>query len=240
MNEGGMRILIGITALAAGALATAAVSSGGAAVTTTDRAAIEKIVRDYILDHPEILPEAMTRLQEREVAKAIAANRSAIETPFAGGWEGSANPDVTLVEFFDYACGYCKASLPVVDRLLKEDPKLRVVYREFPVLGPDSQSAALASLAAAKAGKYGAFHRALFAAGRPDARAVSRVAQTLGIDTSFAASGAAQAEVTANLELQRPLNLSGTPSWVIGDKVYSGAVGYDALKAAIAEVRAKP
>ena len=239
MNEGTIRIVIGLTALAAGALATAAATGGTTPVPATDKAAIEKIVRDYILEHPEILPEAMQRLQEREIGKAVAANRAAIETPFAGAWEGAEKPDVTIVEFFDYNCGYCRASLPDIDRLLKEDPGLRIVYREFPVLGPDSEAAARVSLAAAKAGKYPAFHRALFAAGRPDAATVAKVARSLGIDPQGAAAEA-QREIDANLSLQRALDLRGTPSWVIGNKVLGGAVGYEALKAAVAEARAKP
>ncbi len=240
MTEKGSRIVIALIALAAGAAATAAVTGNTApAVASADRAAIEKIVHDYILEHPEILPEAMGKLQEREIAKAINANRTAIETPFAGAWEGARDADVTIVEFFDYACGFCKASLPDVDKLLKSDPKLRIVYRDFPVLGPDSEAAARVSLAAAKAGKYAAFHRALYAAGRPDARTVASVAQALKIDTAPAASAEVRDEVAANLEMQRPLNLTGTPSWIIGDKVLGGAVGYDALKAAVDAARAR-
>lgn len=243
MMKWSSQIVIGFAALVAGAAATVAVTTHAPVSTTgvssKDRAAIERIVHDYIMEHPEILPEAMEALRDREVGKAVAANRSTIETPFAGAWEGSATPDVTLVEFFDYACGYCRASIPVIDRLLKEDPKLRIVYREFPVLGPDSEVAAKVSLAAAKAGKYGAFHRALFAQGRPEARAVSGVAKQLGIDPGAGNTPDATRELANNMELQRALNLTGTPSWVIGNKVLSGAVGYDALKAAIAEARAR-
>ena len=242
MNEGTQRIMIGLLAAAAGAAAAVGAiqaTTPSQPVATNDRVAIEKIVRDYILDHPEILPEAMQRLQAREVAKAVNANRQRIETPFAGAWEGAANGDVTLVQFFDYNCGYCRAALPDIDRLLKEDPKLKVVYREFPVLGPESEEAARASLAAAKANKYAAFHRALYAGGRPDARAVEKAAKDLGINLAFASDPAAQAEIDANLALARPLALSGTPSWVIGDRVLSGHVGYDALKEAIADARTK-
>ncbi len=239
-TERNTRFVIGFSALAAGALAGAAATGGvaSAPVSTTDRTAIEKIVRDYILEHPEILPEAMQKLQERETAKAVTANRKAIETPFAGAWEGAKDGDVTVVEFFDYACGYCRASLPDIDRLLKDDPRVRIVYREFPVLGPDSEAAARVSLAAARAGKYPAFHRALYAGGHPDAQTVRKVAASLGIDPAgFGA--AAQTEIDANLSLQRALDIRGTPSWVIGDKVLNGAVGYDGLKNAVAEARAK-
>ena len=230
--------MIGLLALAAGAAATAGVMNSGTPVSTTDRVAIEKIVHDYILSHPEILPQALENLRANDSAKAVQANRSAIETPFAGAWEGATNPDVTIVEFFDYNCGYCRKSLPDVDRLLAEDKRVRIVYREFPVLGPDSDHAARVSLAAAKAGKYAAFHRAVFAAGKPEAKAVERIAHDMGINIG-AADPAAQAEIDANLGLARALSLSGTPSWVIGNKLLSGAVGYEALRDAIAEARAR-
>jgi protein-disulfide isomerase len=239
MNQGTTRIMIGLFAAAAGAAATVAVMASGTPVATNDRAAIEKIVRDYILSHPEILPEAMENLRAREVAKVVSINRKAIETPFAGAWEGAADADVTVVQFFDYNCSYCRASMADIDKLLAADKRVRIVYRDFPVLGPESESAARISIAAAKAGKYAAFHRAVYAAGRPEPRAVERIAKGLGIDLAFAADPAAQTEIDANLNLARPLGMTGTPSWVIGDKVLSGAVGYDALKEAVAAARAK-
>lgn len=231
--------MIGLFAAAAGAAATMAVMTSGTPVATNDRAAIEKIVRDYILANPEILPEAMENLRGREIAKVVKANRKAIETPFAGAWEGAAHADVTVVQFFDYNCSYCRSSMVDIDKLLAADKRVRIVYREFPVLGPDSDNAARVSLAAAKAGKYAAFHRAVYAAGQPEPRAVERIAKQLGVDLAFAANPAAQAEIDANLNLARPLGMTGTPSWVIGDKVLTGAVGYDALKDAVAAARAR-
>jgi protein-disulfide isomerase len=229
--------MIGVFAAALGAAAAfAATTAGAPAVSVTDKAAIEKIVHDYILEHPEILPEAMERLQSRETSKAVAANRTLIETSYAGAWEGNPNGDVVLVEFFDYACGYCRASLPDIDRLLKEDPKLKVVYREMPVLGPDSTAAAELSLRVAKTGRYSEFHRAAYAT-RPDVAARAKLAQQFGVDPKAKDAGA-DTEIATNLQLQSALRLSGTPSWVVGDKLLAGAVGYDALKSAIAEVRA--
>ncbi len=239
MNQGTKQIMTGLLAAAAGAAATVAVMASGTPVAPGDRVAIETIVRDYILSHPEILPEAMDNLRARETAKAVKANRAAIETPFAGAWEGAADADVTVVQFFDYNCTYCRAALPDVARLLATDKRVRVVYREFPVLGPDSENAARVSLAAAKAGKYAAFHQAVYAAGKPEPRVVERVAKDLGFSPAFAADPAAQAEVDANLALARPLGLTGTPSWVIGDKILSGHVGYDALAEAVAAARAR-
>lgn len=228
--------MIGLLAAVAGAAVTFAATASGPAVSVTDKAAIELIVRNYILEHPEILPQAMEKLQDRDAAKAVTANRKLIETPFAGAWEGNPNGDVVLVEFFDYACSYCRASLPDIERLLKDDPKLKVVYREMPVLGPDSVAATELSLRVAKTGRYAAFHRAAYAA-RPDAAAREKLARQFGVDPK-AKDAAVDAEISTNLQLQNGLRLTGTPSWVVGDKVLAGAVGYDALKAAVAEARA--
>jgi protein-disulfide isomerase len=238
MNERTKQLMIGLAGIALGAAAVAAVGTASPGA-KADRAAIEKIVHDYIVTNPEILLEAQEALQKRQTAKAVDANRAAIETPFAGAWEGAADADVTLVQFFDYNCGYCRAALPNIEKLLADDKKLRVVYREFPVLGPDSESAARVSLAAAKSGKYPQFHRALYAAGRPEPATVEKVAQSLGIDLAFATDPAAQAQIDANLNLARPLGLTGTPSWVIGDQVFIGNVELAVLKEAIATARRK-
>lgn len=228
--------MIGVMAAALGAVAAFAATTATPAVNVADKAAVEKIVRDYILEHPEILPEAMERLQAREASKVVVANRKLIETPYAGAWEGNPAGDVVLVQFFDYACRFCRASLPDIDRLLKEDPKLRIVYREMPVLGPESTATAELSLRVAKTGRYAAFHRAAYGA-RPDAATRARLAQSFGIDPKIKDADA-EAEIASNLQLQNALRLTGTPSWIVGDKVLAGAVGYDALKAAIAEARA--
>ena len=126
-----------------------------------------KIVRQGLLADPKILSDAVDALRDSQYAPVLAANREAIEAPFASSWKGAAKPEVTLVEFFDYACPYCKASNPAVDRLLKEDKGLRVVYRELPILGPDSLTSARLSLQASKLGRFAQFHDALWAAGRP-------------------------------------------------------------------------
>ncbi len=247
MSEGAKTGMIAALALAAGVggtlLATQSGAVTGTAVSTTDRAAIEAIVREYILTHPEILPEAMQNLEKREAAKQVSGNRAKLEAAFAGAWEGAADADVTLVEFFDYSCGYCRAARPDIDKLLAEDPKLRVVYRELPILGEDSQKAALISLAVAKQGApaYAAFHKAMWAAGRPSAATVEQALRAAGQDPAKVEGSAnasdVRAEINNNLALQRSLALSGTPSWIVGESVINGAVGYDELKAAIAEAR---
>ena len=131
----------------------------------------------------------------------LAANRAAIETPFGSSWKGAAKPEVTMVEFFDYACPYCKASNPAVDRLLQEDKGLRVVYRELPILGPDSLAAARLSLEASKLGRFAQFHDTLWAAGRPCARN-QRPGGRRGRDRpSPVADPAIEAELKRNMKL---------------------------------------
>lgn len=219
-----------------GGAAVALVSTGSP--TDPERARIEGVVRDYILAHPEILPEAMALLQERQMAKVIDANREAFEKPFASAWAGAEQGDVVLVEFFDYACGFCRKSNADIDRLLKEDPNLKVVWRELPVLGADSQAAAMASLAAARQGQFREFYDRLFDKGRPVPAAVQQVQTELGVRAGTA-SGAFDAELDKNFQLARAINASGTPTFVVGDKVLQGAVGYDALKQAIDAARSR-
>ena len=246
MNEGARTIMTVILAAllgAGGAVLAVNATDKPQPVNTADKTALEQIVREYILSHPEILPEAMRNLEARESKKVVDANRARIEKPFAGAWEGAADADVTLVQFFDYACSYCRASRPDVERLLLEDKKLRVVYRELPILGPQSLDAALASLAVAQQGNYGEFHRALYKAGRltPSiiADAMEKARTDIGRAKEAEKSAPVKEEIAANIDLQRTLQLTGTPSWVVGDTVLNGAVGYDELKKAIATARAK-
>jgi len=198
-----------------------------------------RIVREGLLSDPSVLPDAVDALRDAQYAPVLAANRAAIETPFASSWKGAAKPEVTLVEFFDYACPYCKASNPHVDRLLKEDSGLRVVYRELPILGPDSVIAARLSLEASKLGRFGQFHDALWNAGRPAPQPIATASQAAGIAPAPNSDPQIEAELKRNFQLAGQLGATGTPLFVIGDKVMTGAVGYDALKAAIAKARAK-
>jgi protein-disulfide isomerase len=200
-------------------------------------------VRGYLLAHPEVIPEAMTALRDRETGKAIAANRAGIVEPFAGAVGGNPQGDVTVVAYMDYACGYCRAALPELDALVKADPKVRIVYRELPILSAESRTAAEWSLAAAEQGKFTAFHEALFAAGRPNQQTIAAAAAAAGLDmpraTAYAGSAPVAAEITKNLKIAGELGMSGTPSWVIGDHLASGAIGYEALLDAVKAARAK-
>ena len=196
-----------------------------------------RIVRQGLLSDPKILSDAVDALRDAQYAPVLAEYRSAIETPFASSWKGSAKPNVTLVEFFDYACPYCKASNPSVDRLLREDKGLRVVYRELPILGPDSVTAARLSLEASKLGRFATFHDTLWAAGRPAPDTIAAAAQAAGIAAKPDGDPGIEVELKRNYQLAGQLGATGTPLFVIGNRVMNGAVGYDALKQAIDEAR---
>ncbi len=198
-------------------------------------------VRAYLLEHPEVLPEAMERLRAKETGKQLAAIADKITTPFPGAVLGNPQGKVTLVEFTDFACTYCRRSVEDVEALVRANPDLRVVVRELPILSPQSAVAARWGLAAAEQGRYAAFHKAMFAAGRPDPANIQAAAKVAGLDLARAAKVIADprinAEITTNLHYAQTLGFDGTPSWVIGDQAISGAVGREALAKAIEAAR---
>jgi len=196
-----------------------------------------RIVRQGLLADPKILTDAVDALRDAQYEPVLAANRSAIETPFGSSWKGAAKPDVTLVEFFDYACPYCKAVNPALDRLLKEDKGLRVVYRELPILGPESVTAARLSLVASKSGRFAPFHDALWAAGRPAPETMAAASQAAGIGPTPPEDPAIEAELRRNFQMWSALGGKGTPAFVIGNRVILAAVPYETLKEAIAHAR---
>ena len=204
-----------------------------------DRTTTERVIHDYLLNNPEILPQAMQRLQATQAAATVNRLRTRIERPFSGAWAGAADGDVTLTVFTDYACTFCRASVPDIDRLLREDRKLKVVFRELPILSPESEPAARLALAAARRGRYMPMHRALFQTGSPDADARRDAAIALDVanDAAVLNDAAISRELDGNLTLARELGFDGTPSWVVGDRLLTGAVGYDQLRAAVAAAR---
>jgi len=208
-----------------------------------DRAAIEAVVHDYILANPEIIPQAMERLKAKQAAARIDESREALETPYPGAWEGAADPRVTLVAFMDYACGYCRAALPDIEKLVKANPDLRIVYRELPIIAEGSASAAKVGLLAAQEGKYMTFHKAMYAAGGVSPDAVLKAARTAGLPADNArsaiASGDGDAEFRENIRLAQALGAEGTPLFVVGDEIFNGLVGYDVLQAAVKNAREK-
>lgn len=208
----------------------------------SQKADVEAIVRDYILTHPEIIPEAMDRYRDKQSQSAYSTNKAALETPFASAWTGAKDGDVTLVMFSDYACGYCRSSMPDLYRLAADDPKLKVVWREIPILGPGSEVAAKAALAAARQGAFHEFHEKMFASGRPDGAKVSAVLRSMKIDLGQVQKDfegdEVKAEIRHNMELASRIDEAiATPTFVVNGQLLKGAVGYDALKQAIADAR---
>ncbi len=208
-----------------------------------DRAATEAVVREYILANPQIIPQAMQAFQAQQTAAAVAQIRPALEKPFAGAWIGNPAGDVTVVAFTDYGCGYCRASVADVDRLVAGDRRVKVVFRELPIIAPASRDAALAALRAARQGKYDAFHHAMFAAGSLDAAAITAASTRAGVILDGRADAAGDArvlerEIDNNLTMAQQLGLGGTPAWIVGDRLLEGAVGLAELRAAVKAARA--
>lgn len=199
----------------------------------------EKMVREAILNHPEILVEGSDALRDRQYAPTLAAQRAGIETAFHSSWKGAAKPAVTLAYYYDYACGYCRRSNPDIDRLLAEDKDLRVVFHELPILGPGSLAASRVALAASKAGRFAAFHDTLTAAGNPTPEAIAKAAAAAGVSPQPQDVAEQEAALKRNFQVAGQLGATGTPLFVVGNKVINSAVGYDALKNAIRAARDK-
>jgi len=214
-----------------------------AGIDAQQQKAIEAIVRNYILQNPEIIPEAVELLQSRQKATAIDAVRGQIEKPFAGNaFAGNPNGDVIVVEYSDFNCPYCKQTERDLARLIAEDKNVKVVFRELPILSEASNDAALMALAAAKQGKYYAFHKTMFATGRPTPSTIEAAAKEIGLDMkaarAFIASPEAKQEIQNNIAVAQQMRFTGTPAWVIGDQSEVGAIGYDGLKEMVAKARA--
>jgi len=211
----------------------------------------ERRVRGYLLEHPEVIMEAANRFEARQraheqtEAEAILKSRAEdvfrdADSPVAGNPQG----DVSLVEFFDYNCPYCRQMAPVMLDAESADPRLRIVYKEFPILGPNSTFAAKAALAAHKQGKYVAVHKALFGLRGPvDANRVMEVASKVGLDVdrlkTDIADPAIERAIAKNIALAQALRIDGTPGFVIGSKILRGATDLKALQALISEARAE-
>src|SRR6476620_8681748 len=234
-------------ALTAGIILTLGTFAGHAqAISDAQRGDIEKIIREYLIAHPEVLQDAMAELEKKQAADEAAKAQSAVkdnaETIFNSSRQvvtGNPQGDVTFVEFFDYNCGYCKRAMEDMFALMKSDHKLKVVLKEFPVLGPGSVEAARVAVAVRmqdKTGKkYMDFHQKLLSGrGQADKARELAVAKQDGLDATQIERDMASDEVKVTLEesvkLAEKLGLNGTPSYVIGTNVVIGAVGLDKLK----------
>jgi protein-disulfide isomerase len=232
-------------------LAGFAVSPARAAdpMTSEQKEAFEKIVHDYLLAHPEVIIQALQSAKDKMEADAEAGAKAAIvekheqlvadpTSPVAG----NPNGDVTIVEFFDYRCPYCKEVEPSLETLLREDGKIRIVYKEFPILGKPSVTATRVALAAQKQGKYDAFHAAMMAAkGQIDDQVVMQVAKKVGLDLDRVKKDMEGQDVDdiikRNYDLAQQLDIKGTPAFIIGSEVVPGAIDIAGLKEKIAAAR---
>jgi protein-disulfide isomerase len=228
-----------------------AIPAGAAEFTADQRQAIEGIIHDYLQKNPEALLDALQAAEDKvkgeahdKASTALVARRHEVfddpDTPVAGNPQGNAS----LVEFFDYRCPYCKQVEPSLEALLTADRQLRFVYKEFPVLGPESVTAARAALAARKQGKYEALHRSLMGLkGQINDAAVFMVASAAGLDIERLKRDMAAPDIDrmlkANVNLAEALDIRGTPGFVVGDEIVPGAVSLDALKQLIEAARHK-
>jgi protein-disulfide isomerase len=216
-------------------------------ISDTERARTEAIVHDYLMNHPELIIQAVTSYQDRlqaekdKAAQAELATRSAdlLHDPITQVM-GNAGSDCAIIEFFDNQCPYCQANEPELQKLLKQDGKVKLVLKEFPILGPISLVAAKAALASVSQGKYPQFHEALLAhKGHYDKpEVVDDIAKSVGLDLDRLHMDMDNPEIASeidrNLDLGRALNITGTPGFVIGDQIVGGASSLDELKKYVA------
>lgn len=245
--------LIVVGALAAVLLTTpppvgAALARGDA----SDKPAIGAIVREYIIANPEVLVEAMQELERKQDSQRERTAKNAIrayerellrdgDSPVGGNPDG----DVTLVEFNDYQCPYCKRAFTAIEAVTRADGKVKIIYKDLPILGDVSRIAAYAALAAQKQGKHASFHKALMEfKGQLDRTRLLEIAASVGIDVPQLEKDMEEPRIRQaierNLALAGALGVRGTPAFVIGGQFVPGAIDADALKSLIAEARKKP
>ncbi len=238
--------LVGTLALAPAAMAQSP------AFTEQQKQAIGEIVKDYLLKNPEVLTEVIAELEKRQAeaqqvaqASAVKETRQSLLNAAHSYVVGNPSGDVTLVEFFDYNCGYCKKALADVQTLMKSDPKLRVVLKDFPVLGPDSVEASRVALAVKNqlpGQKLFDYHvKVMDTRGRVNGERAMAVAKEMGVDMARLQKDVESAEIRnalqENMALGDKLSLTGTPAFVVGETVVPGAVGMEPLKQIVDNVR---
>jgi protein-disulfide isomerase len=240
-------VAIGLTIAMAIGLCTAA--RAGEAPDAARRQEIETVVREYLRAHPEVVLEALQEMERREQERQRVQRVEAIRAHLAQltqdpGSPVGGNPQgkVTVVEFFDYQCGYCKRQVGELKKLLQADADVRLVYKDLPILGPPSVFAARAALAARKQGKHEALHEALMAISEPlTEELVLKIAAQSGLDTAQLEKDMADPSVSEaldrNFQLQRALNIEGTPALIVGTEFVPGAASAEALKALVARSR---
>ena len=240
-------------ALSAAALAAFSPPAFAQSFSDSQRGEIERIVKDYLVAHPEVLQEVINEMEKRQTEAENVKHKEGVkqysQALFYSPRQvtiGNRQGDVTLVEFFDYNCGYCKRALSDLLNLMKEDPKLRVVLKEFPVLGPGSVEAAQVAVAVRmqdpSGKKYLEFHQKLLGGrGQADRAHALAAAKEVGLDMARLekdmAGDETKATIEENMRVAEALGLNGTPSYVVGEEVVVGAVGLAALKEKVGSAR---
>jgi len=247
------KFIVSADAQVAAQTPTSPTPAAARAVPADVRAAVESIAKEYILQHPEVIQEALAELQKREQAAEAEQHQAAVKenaaTIFSSPRQvvlGNPQGDVTMVEFFDYNCGYCKRALGDMVALLKSDPKLKVVLKEFPILGDGSTEAATVAIAVRMQDeggkKYLEFHQKLLGGrGQADRAHALAAAREAGVDMDRLERDMASPEVKAtideNLRLGQTIGIGGTPTYVVGKELIVGAIGFDGLKEKINAAR---
>ncbi|MFP4313101.1 MAG: DsbA family protein [Alphaproteobacteria bacterium] len=218
------------------------------AFSDTQKSQIEEIFKNYLMENPEIITEAMTELRMKQEREAQEMAKTKIEEykddfrsdrfPYAGDKDG----EVMVVEFYDYNCGYCKRALPDIQAVLEQEDNVRVVFIDMPILGPSSLSASQWALAAKNQGKYFEYHVALMEhKGAKNEETLTNIAENLGLDVEQmkkdAASQAVQDQINENVTIAREMGVQGTPAFIVGDQLFRGYIGEDALLQSVQEAR---
>lgn len=214
-----------------------------------DRAAVEQIVREYLLSNPEIIEQASAALRVRQAEAQERAAQVALKTQYAALYQHAATPvlgnvkgDAAVVQFFDYRCGYCKRVAPAVSALIAGDAQVKVIYKELPILGPESVFASRVALAAQRQGKYAEMHNALIASDALDEKTVLALAEKAGLDIERlqrdAKDAATTQQLAENQALADALAVTGTPAFIIGNRITPGAMDEASLATMVKAERA--
>lgn len=242
--------LLSFALLAAATVATPSARAENA-LTPAQTKQIDALIHDYIIAHPDVIMESLQAAQDKadadrhaEAESALGKHQDALLHDPTSPIMGNPDGDVTLVEFFDYRCPYCKSSAPTIADLIKSDPRLRVVMKEFPVLGPESTYASRVALVAARHGKYAEFHQTVLGfKGTLDDAKTLELAARVGLDAKQTKAEAEDPKldgvIQSNIDLAHALAIDGTPTFVIGKFIIPGVATIDDLKLAIATARGK-
>lgn len=219
--------------------------------TPEQKGALEDFVRDFIMKNPEVLIDSVNQMHAKEAQKQEEAAKAALKDMSDFFYKndklpqiGNPKGDMTVVEFFDYNCGYCKRALDAVKKTVESDKNVRVVFIDLPILSPQSETAAKWALASNKQGKYWEFHQAMMESTAPKTEeTMSEIAQTAGLDVEKLKKDAEGEDITAELAANRAaaqkLQITGTPAFIIGEEILRGFVEYEGFKAIISDERKK-